>query len=63
MAGHWWTLVTSRLIGPERHPSGPWLLRAITLALKRSTLQVPADSVRLRPPVADFPFGPPAGRP
>ncbi|MFI2648103.1 MULTISPECIES: hypothetical protein [Micromonospora] len=62
VAGHWWTRVASRLIGPERHPSGPWLLRAVIRVLGRSTHQLPADSVQLLPPVSGFPFGPPADR-
>ncbi|MGC4891962.1 PRC-barrel domain containing protein [Micromonospora sp. NBC_01392] len=62
VAGHWWTRVTSRLIGPELHPAGPWLLRAVARLVGRSTHQVPADAVRLHPPVAGFPFGPPADR-
>ncbi|WP_433318589.1 PRC-barrel domain containing protein [Micromonospora chersina] len=60
VAGHWWARVASRLIGLERHPSGPWLLRAVTGSLSRSTRQFPADSVQLLPPVPGFPFGPPA---
>ncbi|SCL53616.1 hypothetical protein [Micromonospora chersina] len=62
VAGHWWARVASRLIGPERHPSGPWLLRAVTRVLSRSTRQFPADSVQLLPPVPGFPFGSPADR-
>ncbi|WP_431934196.1 PRC-barrel domain containing protein [Micromonospora sp. RP3T] len=62
VAGHWWTRVTSRLIGPELHPAGPWLLRAIARLVGRSTHQVPADAVRLHPPVPGFPFGPPTDR-
>ncbi|SCG75302.1 hypothetical protein [Micromonospora inositola] len=61
VAGHWWTRVTSRLIGPELHPSGPWLLRVVARVLGRSTHQFPADQVRLSPPVSGFPFGPPDG--
>lgn len=62
VAAHWWTRVTSRLIGPELHPAGPWLLRTVARLIGRSTHQVPADAVRLRPPVPGFPFGPPADR-
>ncbi|MEU4371032.1 PRC-barrel domain containing protein [Micromonospora chersina] len=62
VAGHWWARVASRLIAPERHPSGPWLLRAVTRVLSRSTRQFPADSVQLLPPVSGFPFGSPADR-
>ncbi|WP_089155819.1 PRC-barrel domain-containing protein [Micromonospora sp. NBS 11-29] len=62
VAGHWWARVTSRLIGPELHPAGPWLLRAVARLLGRSTHQVPADTVRLHPPVAGFPFGSPTDR-
>ncbi|GAB3060003.1 PRC-barrel domain containing protein [Micromonospora schwarzwaldensis] len=62
IAGHWWTRVTSRLIGPELHPAGPWLLRVVARLVGRSTHQVPADAVRLHPPVPGFPFGPPADR-
>lgn len=58
VVGHWWTRVTSRLIGPELHPSGPWLLRAAARLLGRSTHQYPADAVLLLPPVPGFPFGP-----
>ncbi|OKI66865.1 hypothetical protein [Micromonospora sp. CB01531] len=63
VAGHWWTRVVGRLIAPELHPSGPWLLRAAARVLGRSTHQFPADRVRLVPPVPDFPFGPPSGPP
>ncbi|GAA4579935.1 hypothetical protein GCM10023176_58660 [Micromonospora coerulea] len=62
VAGHWWTRLSGRLIGPERHPSGPWLLRVAARLLGRSTHQLPADQVRLSPPVPDFPFGPPGGQ-
>nr|WP_258544749.1 hypothetical protein [Micromonospora provocatoris] len=51
----------SRLIGPELHPSGPWLLRVVARLVGRSTRQLPADAVQLLPPVPGFPFGPPAG--
>ncbi|MBY8875225.1 PRC-barrel domain containing protein [Micromonospora sp. PLK6-60] len=62
VAGHWWTRVTSRLIGPELHPAGPWLLRAAARLIGRSTHQVPVDAVQLHPRVPGFPFDPPAGR-
>lgn len=59
VAGHWWTRVSGRLIGPELHPAGPWLLRAVARLLGRSTHQLPVDQVRLHPPVPGFPFGAP----
>ncbi|MGC4893447.1 PRC-barrel domain containing protein [Micromonospora sp. DT31] len=62
VARHWWTRVTSRLIGPERHPSGPWLLREVARLAGRRTHQVPVDVVQLHPPVPGFPFGRPADR-
>lgn len=61
VAGHWWTRLTSRLISPELHPSGPWLLRVVARVIGRSTRQFAADQVRLLPPVPGFPFGPPGG--
>ncbi|WP_353901491.1 PRC-barrel domain containing protein [Micromonospora harpali] len=65
VAGRWYARVTGRLIGAERHPSGPWLIRLVARALRGSSRQVPADAVRLVPPVPGFPFGaaPPEGPP
>ncbi|TDB70504.1 PRC-barrel domain containing protein [Micromonospora sp. KC723] len=61
VTGHWWGNVVGRLIGAERHPSGPWAIRLVARALSRSTRQLPADQVQLLPPVPDFPFGQPGG--
>ncbi|GAA2718552.1 PRC-barrel domain containing protein [Micromonospora olivasterospora] len=63
VARHWYSRVSGRLIGAERHPSGPWLIRGVAGLLARSTRQVPADLVRLVPPVPGFPSGPPGGGP
>ncbi|MFI7438224.1 PRC-barrel domain containing protein [Micromonospora haikouensis] len=57
VAGRWYARVSGRLIGAERHPSGPWLIRLVARALRGSSRQVPADAVRLVPPVPGFPFG------
>ncbi|MEU8052665.1 PRC-barrel domain containing protein [Micromonospora haikouensis] len=57
VAGRWYARVTGRLIGAERHPSGPWLIRLVARVLRGSSRQVPADAVRLVPPVPGFPFG------
>ncbi|MBB5825755.1 PRC-barrel domain containing protein [Micromonospora carbonacea] len=57
VAGRWYARVSGRLIGAERHPSGPWLVRLVARALRGSSRQVPADAVRLVPPVPGFPFG------
>ncbi|MFF3856744.1 PRC-barrel domain containing protein [Micromonospora sp. NPDC002575] len=57
VAGRWYARVSGRLIGAERHPSGPWLIRLVARALSGSSRQVPADAVRLVPPVPGFPFG------
>lgn len=54
---HWYGRLTGRLIGPERHPIGPWVLRAVARLLGRSTVQVPVRRVRLDPPVPGFPGG------
>ncbi|MEV0808505.1 PRC-barrel domain containing protein [Micromonospora sp. NPDC050200] len=56
---HWWSRLVGRLIGAERHPSGPWPIRAVSRALSRGTRQLPADQVQLLPPVPGFPFGDP----
>lgn len=48
---HWYGRLSGRLIGPERHPSGPWMIRAVARLLGRSTVQVPLHQVRLDPPV------------
>ncbi|TDB72697.1 PRC-barrel domain containing protein [Micromonospora sp. KC721] len=61
VTGRWWGRLVGRLIGAERHPSGPWAIRLVARALSRSTRQFPSDQVQLLPPVPDFPFGPPAG--
>ncbi|MCX4473117.1 hypothetical protein C5N14_26145 [Micromonospora sp. MW-13] len=60
VARHWYSRMSGRLIGPERHPSGPWLIRLVARQLSRGSQQVPADLVRLVPPVPGFPFGEPA---
>ncbi|WFE43717.1 PRC-barrel domain-containing protein [Verrucosispora sp. WMMD1129] len=54
---HWYGRLSGRLIGPQRHPSGPWAIRALARLLGRSTWQVPMDRVRLDPPLPD-PRGP-----
>ncbi|MEU8299555.1 PRC-barrel domain-containing protein [Micromonospora sp. NPDC048909] len=59
VGGHWYGRVSGRLIGPERHPSGPWVIRLVARRLARSTWLVPLDQVRLDPPLPDFPTGPP----
>ncbi|MGN9807264.1 PRC-barrel domain containing protein [Micromonospora sp. L32] len=56
---HWWSRVVGRLIGAERHPSGPWAIRVVARAVSRGSRQVPADQVQLLPPVSGFPFGDP----
>ncbi|MFI7607414.1 PRC-barrel domain-containing protein [Micromonospora sp. NPDC049366] len=53
--GHWYGRVSDRLIGPERHPSGPWAIRLVARRLARSTRPIPVDQVRLDPPVPGFP--------
>ncbi|MGC4808835.1 PRC-barrel domain containing protein [Micromonospora sp. DT233] len=58
VAGRWY----GRLVGPERHLSGPWALRRLARLLGRASRQVPTDKVRLVPPVPGFPFGEP-GKP
>nr|QLK00435.1 PRC-barrel domain containing protein [Micromonospora carbonacea] len=55
VAGRWY----ARLIGADRHLSGPWLIRLVARLLSGSSHQVPADTVRLVPPVPGFPFGEP----
>jgi hypothetical protein len=50
---HWYGRLSGRLIGPERHPSGPWAIRAVARLLGRSTRQVPVHKVRLDPPLPD----------
>ncbi len=52
---HWYGRLSGRLIGPERHPSGPWAIRAVARLLGRSTVQVPVRRVRLEPPLPDLP--------
>ncbi|MER5458677.1 PRC-barrel domain-containing protein [Micromonospora sp. NPDC002389] len=52
---HWYGRVSGRLIGPERHPSGPWAIRAVARRLGRSTVQVPLHRVRLDPPLPEPP--------
>ncbi|MFG1953191.1 PRC-barrel domain containing protein [Micromonospora sp. NPDC048830] len=61
VARHWYGGMSGRLIGPERHPSGPWLIRGVARLLSRGSRQVPADVVRLVPSVPGFPFGEPGG--
>lgn len=56
---HWWSRVVGRLIGAERHPSGPWAIRVVARAGSRGSRQLPADQVQLLPPVPGFPFGDP----
>ncbi|MCM0678442.1 PRC-barrel domain containing protein, partial [Micromonospora phytophila] len=43
VTAHWYGRLAGRLIGPERHPSGPWLIRAAARLLGRSTRQVAVD--------------------
>ncbi|NGM11181.1 PRC-barrel domain containing protein [Verrucosispora sp. WMMA2044] len=57
---HWYGRLSGRLIGPQRHPSGPWAIRALARLLARSTWQVPVHRVRLDPPL---PGRPDPGRP
>jgi hypothetical protein len=59
VARHWYSRAIGRLIGPERHPSGPWIIRAVARLLSRSSRQLPVDQVRLVPPAPGFPFGEP----
>ncbi|MFF3866698.1 PRC-barrel domain containing protein [Micromonospora sp. NPDC001898] len=59
VARHWYSRMVGRLIGPERHPSGPWLIRWVARLLGRNSQQVPTDMIRLVPPVPGFPFGEP----
>ncbi|MFI7026735.1 PRC-barrel domain-containing protein [Micromonospora sp. NPDC049900] len=54
---HWYGRVSGRLIGPERHPSGPWAIRAVARLLGRSTVQVSLRRVRLDPPLPEPPPG------
>ncbi|MEU5791903.1 PRC-barrel domain containing protein [Micromonospora purpureochromogenes] len=56
---YWWSRVVGRLIGAERHPSGPWAIRVVARAGSRGSRQLPADQVQLLPPVPGFPFGDP----
>ncbi len=59
---HWYGRLSGRLIGSERHPSGPWAIRAAARLLGRSTVQVPLHRVRLDPPLPDAPPpDPPSG--
>ncbi|MEV6813224.1 PRC-barrel domain-containing protein [Micromonospora sp. NPDC051296] len=58
---HWYGRLSGRLIGPERHPSGPWAIRAVARLLGRSTVQVPLHRVRLDPPLPAGPAQPPSG--
>ncbi|MEU1756599.1 PRC-barrel domain containing protein [Micromonospora matsumotoense] len=60
VTAHWWSRTWGRLIGAQRHPSGPWLIRVTARFLSRDTHQFPADQVQLLPPVPDFPFGDPS---
>lgn len=57
VTAHWYGRLAGRLIGPERHPRGPWAIRAVARLLGRSTVQVPVHRVRLDPPVSGFPGG------
>nr|WP_205809161.1 PRC-barrel domain containing protein [Micromonospora sp. HNM0581] len=50
---HWYGRLSGRLIGPQRHPSGPWAIRALARLLARSTWQLPVHGVRLDPPLPD----------
>ncbi|GIJ79366.1 hypothetical protein SAMN05443287_101934 [Micromonospora phaseoli] len=52
---HWYGRMSGRLIGGERHPSGPWAIRAMARLLSRSTVQVPLHRVRLDPPLPEPP--------
>ena len=56
---HWYGRLSGRLIGPERHPAGPWAIRAVARLLGRSTVQVPVHRLRLDPPVPGLPEDPP----
>ncbi|MFG2062801.1 PRC-barrel domain-containing protein [Micromonospora sp. NPDC048871] len=55
---HWYGRLSGRLIGPERHPSGPWAIRALARLLNRSTVQVPVHRLRFDPPVPGLPVDP-----
>lgn len=57
VAGHWYSRLVGRLIGPERHPSGPWAIRVVARLLSRGSQQLPVEQVRLDPPLPGFPRG------
>ncbi|MGC5054804.1 PRC-barrel domain containing protein [Micromonospora sp. DT48] len=61
VARHWYGRMSGRLIGPQRHPSGPWAIRALARMLGRRTRQLPLDRVRLDPPLPEPPAADPAG--
>jgi hypothetical protein len=37
VAPHWYSRMSGRLIGAERHPSGPWLIRTVARLHTRSS--------------------------
>ncbi|MEU7983138.1 PRC-barrel domain containing protein [Micromonospora sp. NPDC049081] len=60
VTAHWWSRTWGRLVGEQRHPSGPWAIRVAARFLSRDTRQFPTDQIQLLPPVPGFPFGDPS---